>query len=111
MKSQQTFNREDLSRTLYTLEAILIEIQKSLPSKVRISLRSDSLFNGTFNPKMNEIIKISAEGFSSEQLIDKIGLEHWSQLKTLMESNIELQLSSNDPTTPLHNFYFYKNKG
>lgn len=94
LKTQKPFNRDDLSKALNTLETVLLEIRKSLPSKTKMGFYSETLMSGTFNPKMKEQFKVFAEGFSLLELNKKIGLDRWTRIQSIVNPMIELSLIS-----------------
>lgn len=112
LKSQKTFGRDELSTTLNTLDAILNEVQKSVPQAKRLGLVSETLFDGTFNPKMNESIKLVIEGMSAEQAIKQIGEKRWNNLSAQLPKNLSLQvISDGTPEALIADREFFRNKG
>lgn len=93
LKTQPSFTRTEMSNAILTLGGLLAEIQNRLKTHDKVGVLSETLFNGTFNPKVKTPLKLVIDGVGSkEELIAKIGRENWNRFEGALSQYFEIDI-------------------
>ncbi|WP_413289657.1 hypothetical protein [Bdellovibrio sp. HCB337] len=93
LKSQPTFTRTELSNAILSLGGLIAEIENKLGKNVQVGIFSESLFAGTFNPKVKTSIQLLVPGLSSKtELAAKIGADQWKRFEQALSKHFDISI-------------------